>query len=294
MTVPMRWSDDGGEASELERAVLRSDLDASPPDGEKDLVWAKLSSQLGIAGAIGGLAAVEAMSTSAKLKLAAQGGATVADAAVGKVVATAGGTLTFIKGVVVGLLVSGGVWQVQQHFSASTAVPAPAGKMAAVSSAVALRTPAEGTPASAKHEAKPAASFVTETGRGLKRGRSLEPLEMPSQPAATVPSVAAFDDEVRTTDSSEQRVSQLKEEAQVLRQVRSLLRAGNLTSAFAVLESSQRRIRAPELSQERESLMIELLFRSGQTVVAAQRAKQFLAAFPDTPHAARLRELGLP
>jgi len=108
---------------------------------------------------------------------------------------------------------------------------------------------------------------------------------------ASAPSVAVFVDENEVVGASGQRESQLKEEARVLRQARAQLRAGAFTSALGLLDASQRRVAAPELYQERESLLIELLFRSGQTSVASQRAKKFLATFPESPHAARLREL---
>ena len=113
-------------------------------------------------------------------------------------------------------------------------------------------------------------------------------------PPASAPSVASFIDESEIVGGREERASQLKEEARVLRQARAQLRAGELASARALLEASQRRFTAPELYQERESLMIELLFRSGQTAVASQRAKKFLATFPESPHAARLQEVGVP
>jgi outer membrane protein assembly factor BamD (BamD/ComL family) len=112
-----------------------------------------------------------------------------------------------------------------------------------------------------------------------------------SLPAKSAPSVAAFVDESEAVGSPGQRSSQLKEEAQVLRQARAQLRAGAFASAQALLDASQRRFAAPELYQERESLVIELLFRSGQTAAASQRAKRFLATFPESPHAARVREL---
>ena len=40
----------------------------------------------------------------------------------------------------------------------------------------------------------------------------------------------------------------------------------------------------------REALMIELLYRSGQVAAAAQRAKAFLARFPESPHASQVQQ----
>ena len=45
----------------------------------------------------------------------------------------------------------------------------------------------------------------------------------------------------------------------------------------------------PELYQEREALMIELLYRSGQVTAAEQRARAFLSHFPESPHAQQIR-----
>jgi outer membrane protein assembly factor BamD (BamD/ComL family) len=118
-------------------------------------------------------------------------------------------------------------------------------------------------------------------------------LQASSSPAIA-PSVAAFIDDNEVVDAPKGHASQLKEEANVLRQARAQLHAGAFASALALLDSSQRRFAAPELYQERESLMIELLFRTGQTAAASQRAKQFLATFPESPHADRVRTFSAP
>jgi len=55
------------------------------------------------------------------------------------------------------------------------------------------------------------------------------------------------------------------------------------------LEASQRRFSAPTLDQEREALLIELVYRSGQFDAATARAQAFLARFPESPHAAQIR-----
>jgi outer membrane protein assembly factor BamD (BamD/ComL family) len=89
--------------------------------------------------------------------------------------------------------------------------------------------------------------------------------------------------------SAAQRASQLRQEAQLLRQARARLRAGELAAAFALLETSRQHDSTNELYQEREALSIELLFRSGQAAAANGRARTFLRSFPESPHAARLR-----
>ena len=82
------------------------------------------------------------------------------------------------------------------------------------------------------------------------------------------------------------RASQLRAESAALRRARAELRAGKLADARSTLAAASREFTAPELSQEREALTIELLARSGQVTAARTRAQAFLARFPDSPHAA--------
>ena len=98
-------------------------------------------------------------------------------------------------------------------------------------------------------------------------------------------SVASFE----SADERALAASRLKEEAALLRRARSELRAGALSAAFATLEASRQKFTAPELSQEREALAIELLYRSGERTAAAARAREFLARFPGSPHGAAIR-----
>jgi hypothetical protein len=102
--------------------------------------------------------------------------------------------------------------------------------------------------------------------------------------AAGAPSVASF-----PSEEAALAASRLKEEAALLRRARAELRAGALAQAFATLEASRRTFTAPELTQEREALAIELLYRSGERAAAASRARDFLARFPESPHAAAVR-----
>ena len=75
MTKPMRWSEDGSGASELERAVLCCEQDVEPPVAASAAVWAKLSAELGLPMALSGVAAVEAVSQTAKAQLTAEAAA---------------------------------------------------------------------------------------------------------------------------------------------------------------------------------------------------------------------------
>ena len=77
----------------------------------------------------------------------------------------------------------------------------------------------------------------------------------------------------------------------MLLRARAELRAGRLAAAFATLEASREKFSFPELVQEREALLIELLYRSGERASAAEKSRAFLARYPESPHAARLRRL---
>lgn len=61
--------------------------------------------------------------------------------------------------------------------------------------------------------------------------------------------------------------------------------------AFELTEEHRRRFPAGSLVQEREVFAVEALWRTGRRGVALERAKRFLAAHPDSSHAARLRSL---
>jgi outer membrane protein assembly factor BamD (BamD/ComL family) len=106
----------------------------------------------------------------------------------------------------------------------------------------------------------------------------------PGASAPGVGSVAAF-----PSEGAASAASRLKEEAALLRRARAELRAGALAQAFATLEASRREFTAPELTQEREALAIELLYRSGERAAAAKRAQDFLARYPESPHATGVR-----
>jgi hypothetical protein len=291
MKSPVRWSEDSSGATDLERSVLRSEQNVEPPAGASAAVWAKLSADLGLPALVG----VAAVSHTAKAELAAETGARAGSAlgaSAKALVPAAASTLPFLKGVNAGVVACGAVWQGQRWLSdpaATTVESAP--RAASVASSRAPGTPTapvlEGPVAAADPRRPDVAPKANE------RAPAPEPhLPVPPNPGSA-PSVAVFGEAselVRATP--EQRASQLKEEAELLRQARAQLRAGELASAFALLETSRRRFAAPELYQERESLLIELLFRSGQTAAARTRAHAFVTAYPESPHANRLKELG--
>jgi len=289
MTDPIRWCDDTSNADEHERNVLRSDLDAQPPANLNALVWGKLAAELGLGSALVGVATAEALTHTAASK--AQG-AGVAATQAAKVVAAAGSPLAFAQGVVVGVLACGAVW-------AGVTLPAARQSMNAAAAPSVVAVAAVAAPARASADAaldvEPPPELATAKPAPLTTSHALHERRQETGNGNPAPSVAAFGEVSDPSRGSFQdHQSQLKEEAALLRQARAQLRAGALQSALALLDESKRRFAAPELSQEREALLIELLARGGQTAAAAARARAFLASFPESPHADRLRSFANP
>lgn len=276
MKMPIRWSDEGGDATPLERDVLGSDRGMDPTASQQALVWAKLAGELG---------------------LASVGTAAVAATASKSVVAKASTTLVFLKGVVVGVAACGAVWGGSQLLSQ----PAPTPRVASpVVSAVVIAPNAPNAKAATpqilqippEEPPPPPSSAPT----GIQRAPSVSASSAASAAITDPlpsPSVAQFGDGEPSL-SAQERESQLKAEALLLRQARERLRAGQLASAQQALEESRSRFANPTLYQEREALTIELLFRSGQTTAAAERARMFLKAFPGSPHASRIKTFTSP
>jgi hypothetical protein len=105
----------------------------------------------------------------------------------------------------------------------------------------------------------------------------------------------------RTTDAPEPDVSSqarawaesganaLLEESRALEASKNSLSRGDYDAAVSQLNAMEARFPMGILGQEREALLIEALWKSGQKRTASQRASEFLDRFPGSPHAARLR-----
>jgi hypothetical protein len=279
------WLDPSSEASEFERAVLRSGAEADPPEARRDEVWSRVLGSLSLT----------------PLGAALSQGATVAPASAAIKAATSASKSGAVwlgvgKGFVVGLAVYGastGIGQVATQFAPHR----PSVTTSTLGSARAqparnLGVPADVVPAAEsgpEPKVTPAASSTAAArapDKGLPGGdaRDIRPA------LSNGSSVAAFDDAPgQPTRESARRASQLEAEARALRDARAALKAGELSNAFATLEAAQRNFSVPELDQEREALMIELLQRSGHSDAASQRARAFLKLYPNSPHAGQVR-----
>jgi hypothetical protein len=279
MTTPKRWINSPNDVDDFERAVLRSELDAQPPAGAESDVLARVmaavapfgpgvpdpSGSVGPAtgGALGGAAIVKSTATLASLgKGFALGiGVSVAAATANHYVGGGSSRETATPAATI-----------RAASGPASAVPSAAERSSRVEEPIENPpSPSTSPPPSLPHARRAAESR-------LAAG------DAPGEKAPSAPSVASF-----PAPEAELRASRLEEEAALLRRARAELRSGALAAAFATLEASRQRFTAPELSQEREALAIELLHRSGERAAAAARARDFLARFPESPHAASVR-----
>jgi hypothetical protein len=264
------------DADDFERAILRSELDTAPPPGAESDVLRRV------------IAAVAPIPPS-------DGGplAPVGPAAAGTLTKGAATLVTLGKGFALGIGVSAAA-AVGSHYvvkssarpdATPVSVPTWLGPHDSASPAsTQARPPAEATSGDVRAAPETPGHAPSSLVTRLLIGDKTAPPHLSSDPEQTPAgsSVATFPETAAAA-------SRLREEAALLRRARDELRAGALAAAFSTLEASRQRFTAPELSQEREALAIELLHRSGERVAAASRAREFLTRFPESPHAAAVR-----
>jgi hypothetical protein len=90
---------------------------------------------------------------------------------------------------------------------------------------------------------------------------------------------------------SQSKADALREENRLLREARSLDRAGNPGQALHILNELDRLFARGALLQEREILRIQALTASGSASAAKTRAEQFLKRYPASPYAAHVRSM---
>jgi len=311
MKSPRRWLDDEGDATPEERALLRGALDESePPAGAKDEVWAALVAQLGPPGGPGGDGGASGNGAAGGDKAMAGGGKTAAGAkaagakaAMGAKAATGAkaiaGAKTVATATSVGLIKSamigaGSALALVVAYETLGPTPPdenapPKAPIAALSApaAPAAAAPHAGTRADTEQAADPSPIASTPEPpprapeRRLGAGGAAN-----SPPRAPTPEIspAASAEAARV-----ERESRLREESRLLSEARDALRRGDASSALGLLEQIRAKFPGGILVQEREALAIEALARSGHRDQAASRARAFLDAYPNSPHAARIQ-----
>jgi hypothetical protein len=279
-----RWLDEASDADGFERSLLASGLDADPPPRAEEEVWQRVL-------------------TAVVPPIGPGPGA----GAPGALAAAKGATLTTLgKGFLLGVAASvavAGAERVMTPRRASTLEPSASVRPAISGLSIGAlaadpdfrRAPTAMASSGASEVLGPRSSQALGASvRPALSSRAAPPRSPESAPVLVEPpsgvaaqgSVAAFP---LTEAPASVPKSRLDEEALLLRRARAEVRSGALAAAFATLEASREKFSAPELYQEREALLIELLHRSGQSERARERARAFLRRFPESPHAAAVR-----
>jgi hypothetical protein len=232
------------EGDELERELLGSLRDVSPPAGAKGETWNRLAVQV---------AAVATIGT-----------ATVAVHAVGRsgaaaaLQATKVATAKVVAGVALaGSMAASGGWWIHQQVLAEAPVGVPAERVAPI-----IPPPA------------PAPSY--------------ESVDMPTPVA---PTVAEPIERPSKSVEGRARSDLLSVESRMLTDARAQLRGGDPRGALNTLERLRARSPKGVLSQERDVLAIQIASALGDAAGAKRKAKEFLDAYPQSPHAPQLRRL---
>jgi hypothetical protein len=325
---PRRLLDDPAGLSELENRVLTA-ASAAPGDQLKQRIWSALSARLppggGASGGEGGSVPNDPTAAGAAGASGALGGAATAASAGGKSVALASIVKAASIGVSLGVVATTTAFTLVPDRAESdrTAITAAAPRPGAAERERAARRGDPARAAAAVTEPSRAAngSAVQPThaaGEPIDPGQVAQtaapaPLGGETEPGARVvvspgtASVARFPvapapaaappPEPEPAPVSSQRAdlpakgasSAIREESRLVAAARDALRSGNAGRALALLERARREFPRGTLAQEREALSIEALAASGQTKVAAERARRFLDAHPSSMHAARVR-----
>jgi len=252
MGDPERLLGPGSDSDELERELLGSIRNVSPPPGAKGKAWE-------------GIAATVAVATAVGVGTAAAGAATAHAAATGVGATAKVFTAKVLLGVALAgsTLAAGGFWVSRQVAQRTVVAPRPERHAAP-----------EPPPAPAPAAVAPATPSPCDTLNA----------EPPCQPVAPAPP----DRSPRTVDEPRAR-NLLGVESRMLTEARAQLRGGEPRAALATLERLHARSPKGVLLQEREVLMIQVLSALGDNAAASRKAKEFLEAYPNSPHAPQLR-----
>jgi hypothetical protein len=305
MSAPKRWLDDGGGATRGERDLLRLGAAHEPPAAAKDAVWIALLAQIppvppappgssgGGNGAPGAGGAKLATGAKAAGAAGASGSGSVA------VAGAVGGGL--IKSALIG---AGSALALIATYTVVTpaqapSVPAPTTIETATAVDPGARSAAPGSPGQ-RAGSSPIAREMPGIAGSAAAPDSMAPPGAPAAVASADPraggaSPAGSHDAKGATGSSSSaasapvdRETRLLEESRRLAEARDALRRGDASGALSLLSDLQRAVPGGILGQEREALAIEALAKSGRSAEAQTRARAFLQAYPQSPHAARV------
>jgi Tetratricopeptide repeat len=252
------------------RALLRAGRAEAPPSGFSERLLLGLGATAAVSSVASGAAASGA---GAAIKGAASTGSGAASLA-----------LVTAKWVVVGVL-GGGILAGGTELAFSTgmrttsanaassssgaprgAVKAPAKQLVAAVPSVAVATPQDSPTVAPAAPAAPRTSSYAQAG-----------LSATAAPASSAPSA---------------QQGQLGREVQAIDFARHALASGDYARALAELDAFERMPQTGVLEREAKVLRIETLYKLGQVSRAQALSDQYLQAFPNDAHAARVRALG--
>jgi hypothetical protein len=312
---PKRWLDPDGDATEVERSLLRSGGDMEPPANARGAVWAAIATRLPpIGGGPGGSAP-----PTGSPPVGPAGGTSLASAgaktAIGSLVLKAGAAIA-----VAGVAVAAATYALRTPDKpssvASPAQIAPSATVTGATPVASMTTAATGSPADRlalsptaeatgsappTSDAPPAPTSSDENTLPprpvrvkLSQGRAAA--LSASKPSHTIPTSAASRSNAApviaagpSSSDPSPATDALRDESALLGNARAAVRRGDSRSALASLEVARTRYPSGALVQEREVLTIEALAQSGDADAASSHASRFLTAFPSSPHAAHVR-----
>jgi len=255
---------DSGDTTAGVRDLIRSGIDADPPQDARAAVWGALATRLPGVGGAGG------------------GGAAGPGPGAGAGAAGAAGASTAIKAVgalaLLGLVAGG----------AGIAFNAKSPALASPSAIPAV------TPPSSTIEPGTSAA-ITSTAVAPAATANEPPPERASTPIASaapsfVPAVPRGKATGATATSSPPAShADLRDEAALLASAREAVQGGDARRALSILDEARQKHPTGVLVQEREVVAIEALARGGDKAAASRRAEAFLRAFPGSPHASHVR-----
>jgi hypothetical protein len=280
MSDPRRLLDDAGALSPDERRLLEAELKLEvPKDAKKGVLGAVLARLPNGGGeAPGELDPTGLLGSGASGALGASttaGGAALLAFAKPAAVGFALGVATTVAWV--------GGRSALERASHSPTPTQTASTSPATKSSAAVPAPGEFT----TPPGSDAVNRGSESSTTLPHTNRNEPPLAPTSTSSVVhpseaPSIRAFPDEPPDGSAT-------SAESQRLAAARTLLRSGNARAALGALERLRADFPRGVLVQERESLEIEALVASGARATAEKRAREFLARYPKSPHAAAAR-----
>jgi hypothetical protein len=259
MGDPERLLGPGSDSDELERELLGSIRNVSPPPGAKGRAWEGIAATVAVATAVGVGTATVGSATAHAAATGMSAGAKLLTAKVVLGVALAGSTLA-----------AGGYWVSHQMAQRTVVAPRPE------------RRPAPESPA------PPPAAAPAVIGEPTPAPCDA-PQAVPPCPTAAAPIAPTAPERApRVVDEPHAR-NLLGVESRMLTEARAQLRGGEPRGAMATLERLQTRFPKGVLLQEREVLTIQVLSALGDNAAATRKAKAFLEAYPNSPHAPQIR-----